>query len=423
MNGTRRRLALAIALLLGAAGTAHAGDKAPATPSRKAIALGDGVTLEPVIDARLRWEDVDQPPRTGVAITLRVRAGAELRHAPSHLALLAEVTSTTPLLDDYNALPYIPVEARPQFATIADAETLDLNRLQLRYADRRSTITVGRQRITLDDQRWVGNAGWRQNEQRFDAARIETRLGPIAFDVTRAINQVTTQGNRAGPRRAYGGRFWFLGAGAKVGPVAIKGFAYLLDYNAEERGGALAALLANTQTYGVRANTRLGSDKTWRLDLAGSYARQASWVHNPAHYAVDYWSGDATLVHRGWTGLAGIEHLGSDGQGHAVQTPTASLHKWQGWADVLTTTPGDGVRDIWLGGSKAIRPLHNLTATAIWHDFRSTAHDRHYATEWDASLAMRLGKVSLLATYADFRARDPAFASTRKVWLEADYLF
>ncbi|MGL1204265.1 alginate export family protein, partial [Vibrio parahaemolyticus] len=81
-------------------------------------------------------------------------------------------------------------------------------------ADRRSTITVGRQRITLDDQRWVGNAGWRQNEQRFDAARIETRLGPIAFDVTRAINQVTTQGNRAGPRRAYGGRFWFLGAGA-----------------------------------------------------------------------------------------------------------------------------------------------------------------------------------------------------------------
>ena len=32
----------------------------------------------------------------------------------------------------------------------------------------------GRQRIKLDDDRWIGNVGWRQNEQTFDALTLNT---------------------------------------------------------------------------------------------------------------------------------------------------------------------------------------------------------------------------------------------------------
>jgi hypothetical protein len=38
-------------------------------------------------------------------------------------------------------------------------------------------LKAGRQRIKLDDDRWVGNVGWRQNEQTYDAARLQTNLG------------------------------------------------------------------------------------------------------------------------------------------------------------------------------------------------------------------------------------------------------
>ena len=36
----------------------------------------------------------------------------------------------------------------------------------------------GRQRITLDDHRFIGNVGWRQNEQTFDSVRVTTNLIP-----------------------------------------------------------------------------------------------------------------------------------------------------------------------------------------------------------------------------------------------------
>jgi hypothetical protein len=50
-------------------------------------------------------------------------------------------------------------------ATIADPQSVGLNRLQIAYQTKVLGLTVGRQRINLDDQRFVGSVGWRQNEQ------------------------------------------------------------------------------------------------------------------------------------------------------------------------------------------------------------------------------------------------------------------
>jgi hypothetical protein len=41
----------------------------------------------------------------------------------------------------------------------------------VQYATKALDLTLGRQRINLDDQRFVGSVGWRQNEQTFDAVR------------------------------------------------------------------------------------------------------------------------------------------------------------------------------------------------------------------------------------------------------------
>jgi len=48
-----------------------------------------------------------------------------------------------------------------------------LNRLQVAYSGLPDTVvTVGRQRINLDNQRFVGAVAFRQNEQTFDALRV-----------------------------------------------------------------------------------------------------------------------------------------------------------------------------------------------------------------------------------------------------------
>ena len=53
------------------------------------VVLGSGVTLDPLVDLRVRYAEIDQPAVDAQAIVARLRAGIELRHA-SGLSFLAE---------------------------------------------------------------------------------------------------------------------------------------------------------------------------------------------------------------------------------------------------------------------------------------------------------------------------------------------
>ncbi len=392
--------------------------------------VGDGVTLDPIIDARLRYEHVDQPTTDADAVTLRLRAGFELKHAASKLALLAEAEGTLGIGKDYNAFPYALASSqrRTQFSVVPDPENIELNRLQLQYKGKAVTVTVGRQRINLDDQRFVGAVGWRQNEQTFDAARIEAKLGPVSLDGTYAIDQRTIFGYDGGPRTAFGGDFAFLGAGAKLGPVQLKAFAYLLDYNTDEQIGALATTMADTQTYGLRATAALPLTKALKLNLAASYARQSDWQQNPVDYGVDYIALEAGLGFKLLSVTAGYEKLGGTTAvvgGRAFQTPMATLHKFNGWADLFLTTPATGLEDIYVGAAykfDQVKAIPGLNAAVTWHKFDSDIGDINYGHEWDASIGFKISKVNLLAKYAAYTARGFG-VNTKKFWLQAEVAF
>ncbi|MDW8259118.1 MAG: hypothetical protein RML32_06710, partial [Gammaproteobacteria bacterium] len=97
------------------------------------------------------------------------------------------------------------------------------------------------------------------------------------------------------------------------------------------------------------------------------------------------------------------------------QTPLASLHLFQGWADKFLVTPAQGLRDTYvLAGYKR----KTWEVTAWWHDFRAEAASRRYGRECDVSVAYRSrSKHEWLLKYADYRTRG--FASdTRKIWLQ-----
>lgn len=414
---------MAAALLASPIAFAHPAQAAP-VKFGDPVAVGDGLTIDPIMEARLRWENVDTPAKGADAVTLRLRSGVEFKHAPSHLSFLAEAEATANLVSDYNALPFVAAKARAAYANIADPQNVELNRLQIQYRTKALGLTVGRQRINLDDQRWVGSVGWRQNEQTFDAVRGEASFGPVTLDGTYASSQRTIFGNDAGPRKAYDGAFVFLGAGIKAGPVSVKGFAHLLDYDAQEQVPALAASLADTQTYGARATAALPLARTMKLNLSASYARQSAYMDNPAHYAVDYVAGEAALTVKGWTLTGGGELLGADA-GHALQTPMATLHKFNGWADLFLNTPSTGLKDVYVGLSTVlpkVKSLPGLTAAVTWHSFHSDVGSTHFGDEWDASLGFKVRKVALLAKFADYNAKG--FGSdTRKFWLQAEYAF
>jgi Gram-negative porin len=413
---TFRALLFATATLI--ATPAHA---APGDP----VKVSDQLTIDPIVDARLRYEHVDTPTLDADALTIRLRAGFEVKHK-SGLSLLAESEGTLGLVNDYNAFPFVIADSqrRPGFTVVADPMNVELNRLQLQYKGKAVTVTLGRQRINLDDQRFVGSVGFRQNDQTFDALRGEAKFGPVSLDATYAISQRGIWGIDAGPRTAFDGDFMFLGAGAKLGPVTVKGFAFLLDFDAAEQVGGLATINADTQTHGLRAVAPFKLSPKATLTLTGSFAVQSDWQDNPVSYSADYIAAEVGLAH-GPLGLtAGFEQLGAD-SGQAVQTPLATLHKFNGWADLFLTTPAGGLEDYYLGASynlPKVKALPRLNFALTWHRFESDVGSLHYGDEWNASVGFKLGRFNVLAKYADYDAA--AFgADTRKVWVQLEFAY
>ena len=400
------RLALLATAMLAAA-PAAAQDVLPAIP------LGNGISLDPIVAARLRYETVDQAnqPNQADAVTLRVRAGAEIKGAG--FFALVEGEGTLALVDDYNDT--LPGNGTEPFPTISDPENLELNRVQIGYLKDGTGATLGRQRIILDNARFVGNVGWRQNEQTYDALRGQAKFGIVSLDATWSISQRTVFGTDS-PNEHFDGDFVFLNGGVDTKHVDGKAFAYLIDYDTR--------LAFSSQTYGVLVTGELPIAGFGKLTGLASYAAQGDYGANPVSYDADYINAQVGLAFSGFTLTAGYEELGSDGGRAAFQTPMATLHAFNGWADLFLTTPAAGLRDYYGGVSKtlAVAALPGLKADLIYHEFDSDFGGLDYGSEWDAQLGFKLGPVGLLAKYANYDASGFA-ADTEKFWLQAEFGF
>ena len=412
-------MAKTVAYLMGTALVAAMASPALAVPTGP-TAIGDGVTLDPMLDARIRYEHVDQPTLDGDAVTIRVRPGVELAFKDG-LSLLVEGEATLAVIDNYDAFPFAIVSSqdRPGHSVIADPNNIELNRAQLQYKKGKNILTLGRQRINLDDQRWVGAVGWRQNEQTFDAARLQLNpIGPLMVDVTYALSQRTIFGGDAGIRTAYDGDFLIASMGAKFGPVDVKGFAYLLDFDAGEP-------VASTKTLGVLASGKVPLAKGFDVSFKASYATQSDYGSNPADFSVDYLAGELGGTYKGFGLLAGYEQLGADGLGNRVQTPMATLHKFNGTADLFLSTPAAGLQDIYGTASYVIGnlgALKGIAASVTYHQYDSDVGNVDFGSEWDAQLGFKLSDIAVLLKYANYKA-DGFGADTEKFWFELGYSF
>src|SRR3989338_8118778 len=125
-----------------------------------------------------RYEDVRNgaaAANTATAHTVRLRLGYETATFNGFGAMV-EAESTTDLGNKkYNSLN--PVNAA--YAQILDPEVTEINQAYLSYSGIANTnVKWGRQRIKLDNDRFIGNVGWRQNEQTFDAFTLGNKSLP-----------------------------------------------------------------------------------------------------------------------------------------------------------------------------------------------------------------------------------------------------
>jgi hypothetical protein len=400
-----------------------------ATPLREGLKA-----WKPIIDARARAELVDQAPfaEDADAATLRLRAGFESGKAWS-TTLLAEGEFVTPFNDDYRS--DTARTARAAFPVVADPESYEVNRLQLtNTALPGTTLTLGRQRILLDDHRFVGNVGWRQNEQTFDALRaVNKSLPNLTVDAT-YLNQVNRVFGPDSPQGRWHGDGW-LGNVAWQLPIArLSALAYVLDFEpltsfpglSAVQAAALDPVRVSTATYGARLTGERGIGPV-KLGYAASYAQQSDYGSNPLRFDLDYSLVELTGTYGRYALTLGKEVLEGDGA-TGFATPLATLHRFNGWADKFPTTPANGLDDRYAGLTytlKTVSMFDTLSAMVFYHEYAAQRRDADLGTEVNVQLQAKVKRFSGLIKYAAFEAHEgrtpAAYQDTTKLWVQLEY--
>lgn len=385
-----------------------------------AAPAGAGPLTDAITDGRaslhlnLRYEQAEQQGREDAdALTLRPRLGYRTG-AWRDLDAFAEFEGVYAIGGDdgYNSGPpfLAATNGNTGFATIADPVGEQMNRAWLRYRGLpATTLKIGRQRLILDNARFVGNVGWRQNEQTFDAVSLVNQsLSDLTLTYTYLWRQnfIFFNDNRMNSH--------LLNARWQAHPaLTLTGFAYLIDFD-REAGAPRAPGAPDHRVLGLRAT---GALRQLRYELA--YAEQTDHADAPATVDADYLRLQLSLAGLPITPTLGYERLGGDGT-YGFRFPLATNHAFQGWADVFLVTPPGGVVDRYLKLSGKAGPVR---LTAAYHDLRADQGNADYGREIDLSVAVSATEqLSLLAKAADYRAR--AFAvDTRRVWLQAAFAF
>lgn len=377
-----------------------------------------------IADVRLRYEFVEQEPfvKDANAVTVRARLGFETGKA-WNTSLLVEGDAIWPLQTHYNST----TNGNVTYPVVADPEAYELNRLQLTNTSIvDTTITLGRQRVILDDHRFVGNVGWRQNEQTYDALRVVNKhIRNLTLDFS-YVNQVNRVFGPEGLPGANDGRFTgdtFLGnvsLQTSIGKLTAMG--YLIDFEQTPQ-----AVRDSSQTYGLRFQGERALSRG-KLAYIASWATQTDYGDNPLDFSNDYYLAELTGTFRQFSLGGGYEVL----QGNGVKgftTPLATLHKFQGWADKFLTTPVNGIVDLYFTGGylrKGFGPLETFSLTAVWHDFESERAGIDYGQELDIQLQGKYHRFTGTLKYADYNAASSTPLSvrdTRKLWAQIDFVW
>jgi len=370
----------------------------------------------PSVELRPRFEFVDQNGKAGAeAFTMRTLLGFSTKPVDD-IAAMFQLINVADIAGSHNSI----VNGLTRYAAIPDPAATNVNQAFISYAGiPTATVTVGRQIINLDDTRFVGNVDFRQNMQTFDAVTVTTSPLPD-FKVTASyIWGVKDILNRHLPEKTFlGEAYW---TPMKAAAFEVFTYAYGNDSGSVIAGAPGCALVGaqacNSITYGLRGHGEVPLAGDFKLEYKATYAHQSSYDGGSDLIDADYAQASGKLI---WQSVnAGAEYMlmGSNGSGtYGFQTPLATKHAFNGWAEVFLTTPPAGLKTV---DAFAGATLFDVTALAKYYSFRSDHGDKDYGDEWDVSLSYKFsGHLQAGVEYADYHA-DGFGANTQAGWMFA----
>ncbi|MEH6358682.1 MAG: OprD family outer membrane porin [Pseudomonadales bacterium] len=384
-------------------------------------------------DVRIRHENVDQDGKSkeANANTIRTKFGYKSGVSNGFQFLIEgeDVASigSTKFNDTLNGKTMYPV--------VADPVGTELNQAWLAYSGFSDTvIKAGRQGINLDNQRFVGTVGWRQNDQTFDAVQITNssidnlKLTFIEID---QVNRIFGEDSNVIDHKFDGKRDTttrVLNATYKVSDaLSVTGYGLWMDND--------DALIWSSKTYGIRLTGSTAINDSLKLVYEAEAAKQSDYKDNPNSYDASYYHIAPAIKGKNWTVGVGFESLeGNDGVNESFETPLATLHKFNGWADMFLNTPDGGLEDTYAKAIYAVSGqgsiLDGTKIVVMYHEFDAENSSMNYGDELDIAIShpLNVGNIAFLKgasialKYADYNA-DEFGSDTQKLWVTTQFTF
>lgn len=299
-------------------------------------------------------------------------------------------------------------------AVIADPVGTEFNQGFIAYTDFNNQVKYGRQRLVLDNSRFIGNVGWRQNEQTYDGVSWTNktiRYTNFTYAYLKNANRVFGEANAVlsdvhMDSHVFNASYTGIEAGKLIG------YAYLLDIN-----DPLSQLGLTSDTFGVRWQGTIGESFLYNLE----YATQKDAGANQ-QFEADYMLAEATWNLSRFSFTPGFEVLGSDEGLYGFATPFATLHAFNGWADKFLATPAAGLEDKYFNIGVTVAGAQALLS---YHKYDADEGNADFGSEINFSLTKKFGAVVWTAKVAEYSMGDTiaAYTDTTKFWLMADWNF
>lgn len=354
------------------------------------------------INFRARAEHVSDEGLAKDALAPSLRTRLRFDSANWHqLSAAVELDNVTYLANDrFNNTR----NGQGQYPVVADPKGSDLNQFYLQYNNNGTTLKAGRQRILHGDQRFIGGVGWRQNEQTYDGLTWQQQWGDDIrlhygwIDETQRIFG-PDEGN---PAASLDSDHHVVNLDWSVSDqLTLSLFSYDLDFS--------EAAALSSRTVGLDVKGSFADNWSYRVMAAD----QRDSANNPVDYSANYWLASLSARFDGITLAVTESSLGADADAaRGFQTPLATLHAFQGWADRFLTTPGFGIRDTQFTVSGTV---FGANAQVHWHQYRSDTGSIDLGSEWNVQVARQIDRYSLALKFADYQA-DQYSLDTRKLW-------
>jgi len=384
--------------------------------------------VKPYLEFRPRYEyvDVDKSNnKEANALTIRTKIGVKLGSVlgVQNLSAVLEAIDVSAIVDDYDP-------QKTGYEKVLDPDNTRLTQAYLAYKYGKTVFVAGRKYVAIDDHRFIGTVGWRQMPQSFGVLAVVDNTIPNLNVLLAGIYErkgITDDKNMD----------WELGkmpivldVNYQVAPeLKVKGFAYLItDVH---------------NTYGIKLSGKTNVSGI-QVSYLGEYAKQTDPYENDNEdkkpdVDTDYYRLKVGASASGFFGNIMYTYFGdADGKDKGFSTPLATLHKFDGWADVMLSGAAGGfdygMKEICVSAGYKDPVIGKLMVAYLTFDSDKSPGNigKDIGSEIDLLYAKKLTKnLSFLAKAAFYDADNGYYTGgvlkgnrdTTKYWLQLDFKY